>query len=95
MPNQREKTRTELIAEIDAAYAKATPGKWEKQDGGTTAPTRIASEPDASGHKHTIAKFPQFNRQANSRFIVLLHNRWPEIRAALGHEQSPPASKEG
>lgn len=76
-------TTAKLVAEIDAAYAKATAGKWEKQEGGTASPTRIASEPDTNGHRHTIAKFPQFNRQANSRFIVMMHNRWPEIKAAL------------
>jgi len=83
-----------LIAEIDAAYTKATPGRWEKQDGGTANPTRIASKPDATGHKHTIAKFPQFNRQNNSRLMVLLHNRRPEIRAALIQQSQAPGEQE-
>lgn len=77
----------EIIAQIDAAYSAATPGVWQKwvacdeswvcSDEEALVGNIVAQSPD-SDLLESLKYWP-----SNIDLIVLLHNNWPEISAAL------------
>jgi hypothetical protein len=84
MPHKGKKTEVKaLVGEIDAVYEKATPGPWQFGFGtvedakGWKLMHFVGRWVDHPTKPYTVVPHPDFES------TVLLHNRWPEIRAAL------------
>lgn len=75
----------EIIAQIDAAYSAATPGVWQKWvacDESWVCSAALVGDIVAQSPDHDLEESLKY-WPANRDLIVLLHNHWPEISAAL------------
>lgn len=73
--------------EVIALAEKATPGPWTKEtakqaQGKPKGKRRIASPPDESGHKHTVANTARWNSRANAALIATSRTLAPKLARA-------------